>query len=202
MTHLLAIARLLQKMQTPPDFPRLGVHGNQRETPVLAGRELRNKRILVGKLSEGDASNLAGCTLLPDPEGKLVSSASFAGTDFNAPLATKQHEDLHHMFNRVERRHGPAARQKLAEHLCSAIDPADFKSAAGHAQNNYPGLGPESPMWHEEVLAELVSYLNGGGRRARRLGASPDLTTDRAMKRAWRNVQARSTAVTPDDICR
>jgi len=165
MQDLLNAARLvlvladLNKNQPPPTFPRLGVADNRRETPILEGQALANKKRLTGTQDH----RYAGLTLARDPEGgAAVPATSYVDAQSCYPGATKQHEDFHHMLRRIENIHGQPSRAKVVAHLINAIPPASRSVVEDQVSRSYPGLDPSNPDHHEEVLAELCGYMNGG----------------------------------------
>lgn len=81
-----------------------------------------------------------------------------------ASEATKQHEDLHRMFNRVQMKSNFHARVYLARNLiCSVphehMDPYlnFFESTTGHRARD--------PLYYEEAIASMHNWLNNPGER-------------------------------------
>ena len=194
----------LSKIQSPPKFPGLGINDNRRETPIVEGQALTNKRKLTGT----DDNRYVGLTLGRDVDGPPVHATSYVDASARNPEAVKQHEDFHHMIRRIENRFGQPSRQRVVEHLRNSIDPHDLKVAEEEAAHTYPGLDPTNPAHYEEVLAQTCSYVNGykdrgsgfhllGGRLMRK---PFDRDRDRAIKRVWRAIQNAAKAIQPEHL--
>jgi ADP-ribose pyrophosphatase YjhB (NUDIX family) len=82
----------------------------------------------------------------------------------NAPVATREHENFHLMMNRVQARHGQQGRAILARNLFNSISPS-ARVALQTFFHARPIMKPSHPLYHEEMLAHLLNYLNNGGER-------------------------------------
>jgi 8-oxo-dGTP diphosphatase len=115
-------------------------------------------------------------------------------------LATKLHEDFHHMMARVSEKHGPEARGNLSRNLWNSIPPK-IRGLAEIFVNarNRNHLG--SPAEHEEHLAILHNYLNDPHERegfyqaAQMHSPKGRRTMDAAIKRALRHVNDSAAKV-------
>src|SRR5690348_18058954 len=58
----------------------------------------------------------------------------------NAPMATLLHENLHLMFNRVQAKHGEAARGILARNLFNSIDPPARDRKSTRLNSSHPSI--------------------------------------------------------------
>lgn len=170
----------LNKFHPAPDLPKLGVE-NRRETPITSDPQVvENKtKLMVNSLSQKYPDN-------DEFKRKKVKDAIFAnvGTNANkkryvagmtgpagagtaisyasgkASTATKLHEDLHMMFNRVHDKYGHKAKLNLAHNLYNSIPKENKEAIQEYVSHQYGGKPLHPNKWHEEHLAHLVSYLN------------------------------------------
>lgn len=157
----------LNKVQKPPDLPKLGVEYRP-QTPILGPQQASTKRKLMA-----NASARNGIKIKP-PQAKRgtfvagLTGTGGTGTAISYALkhpgakAVQIHEDLHQMFNRVQNKHGNEGRVNLASNLYNAIPEEHRNAMREYVNHTYGGSGKEPPAnrWHEEHLAHLLSYLN------------------------------------------
>jgi 8-oxo-dGTP pyrophosphatase MutT (NUDIX family) len=83
-----------------------------------------------------------------------------------AVLATKLHEDLHLMFNRIQNKYGQDARYNLANNMLHNLKIYDIEAyKALHTFMGTRGYLPMQPHYYEEHLTGLLNYLNNPGER-------------------------------------
>lgn len=173
----------LEKFQTPPTFPNIGIGDDRRETPIVdTPSEIYNKKVLMADAKLGQvedtrenkreymdqyAKNKASGKTLGIPGRNLSFSRSnrlrgdsALGQSNNAPLATQQHENLHLLLNRVEAKYGKRAKQNLVHNLWNTIPEENKNALIHHVASKNAGKDLHPTVWHEEHLAHLLNYLN------------------------------------------
>lgn len=178
----------LQKVSAPPEFPKLGIE-NRRETKLIKDpKELRtNMQLAMHSTNKGDdpvelrnAANLAASKVIQGKSGLRGGAATkhggviamalsgkllrpeWRGQNEKAAIGTKNHEDLHLMFARVEKEHGPEARRNLAENLYNAI-PKQHRPNVDRLLRHFAGDRYEKHEPHflaEERLARVINHMN------------------------------------------
>ena len=103
----------------------------------------------------------SGLTQMPEWYRTLILSQQ-------APVATKLHEDLHLMFDRVHKKYGAQARVNLAvnmlEDLASKNKPA-WEAAQKYLDARTANTLKDNPIEPEELIAHSLNYLNNPGER-------------------------------------
>ncbi len=179
LIDLLAAVVGVRLVKTTPGytFPKLGVADDQRATPIVTSpQELSTKRALIhaaGKrhystkgidLEPRDTSSSAPSGLASNFAPLSYSKASSLRDLSSIPhdeLSTQLHENVHNMFTRVQQKHGPEARKKLAYNLVGALPSKSRAAAEAFSEWKNPSYAGK----HEETIANLVSYLNNPGER-------------------------------------
>jgi hypothetical protein len=107
----------------------------------------------------GEVKDAAGKYQMAPPIRVAYTKAGlFSGGTI--PRGTQQHEDLHGMLGRVAEKHGPRARQYLAQNLYNAI-PKQYRTMVDELQHTFAGDSYEKGSFpHEEKLARLLNYAN------------------------------------------
>ena len=83
----------------------------------------------------------------------------------SAATATKALEDFHLMLKRVADKYGHSAKQRFVRNLWFAL-PSSLHEPLGTYTMNRAGYNPHTnPVFYEESLAHLISYLNSPGER-------------------------------------
>lgn len=184
--------QLTQKAMPPFKFPGLGFPDDRRETPIHSKESqvgLSNKLIAsantkafggdkeklyqmldnnaVRGLTSSNADRTIGYAKTNDPRSKSPSIRHE-----NSAIATKMHEDLHQMFNRIEKMFGHSARVTAINHMLESLSPTE-KAALDvtvktHFGDHYGRMDPS--IRQEEKVAFLVEYLNNPGTRERLIG--------------------------------
>lgn len=199
----------LNKVQTPPTFPKLGLADNRRETPLVTQGSLAfdNKQRLIAqhaglKRLGPKYKDVYGLT--STQEG---TACSYAVTDPNGPgksdIATKQHEDFHLLMNRVEEKYGQGARKKLATHLYRSIHPLGQELLVRWHKE----VMVKAKRSHEELLAGLLDWHNDPAQRRNyeECAKDPDpgyikffLKESNNLKSALRAVRTAASNVGPE----
>lgn len=163
----------LEKMQTTPKLPGLGLPDNRRETPVvttphqvqskLAGiKALGGAPALEGPLGTAASVGPGGPTVAYAQDADLVGRQWGAPAHPNTGMATKNHEDFHLMMQRVAHKYGDRGRKNLAANLYGSMHPEAQKALDLYMKWRQP---PSRQHLHEERLANLFNYLNNPGER-------------------------------------
>jgi 8-oxo-dGTP pyrophosphatase MutT (NUDIX family)/GNAT superfamily N-acetyltransferase len=99
---------------------------------------------------------------------------TWMGSNPGAPEATKLHEDLHQMFNRVQAKYGRMGRLIFAHNLYHSIPSQQREALRAYAIERDPstqvnitaeGIKSRHPVPFEERMSVLLNYLNNPGER-------------------------------------
>lgn len=184
----------LAKMQRLAGFPKLGID-DRREVPIIDGdRQTKLKGLQVSwnlrqqfpgePKSEMDKY---GHDVIRGSHGASVSGDVPANTSFvnsnenltsfhpkrklsnTSDLSTQLHEGFHEMMNRVQNKHGRAARENLAHNLWNSIPYTQGMHHEHYGEDMSMYL--ESARRPEEKIASLHNYLNDASERERYHGS-------------------------------
>jgi ADP-ribose pyrophosphatase YjhB (NUDIX family) len=179
----------LEKMLKVPGFPKLGIE-DRRETPFidtpqqtkLKGLQISwNLRQQFPDQPKSDMDEY-GKETIENAQGAVVNGLPEVNTSFvhtnpsvlqfhpklpvgpKSDVATKTHEDFHQMMDKIQAKHGKAARFNLAQNLWNSVPykhspyHQEFATyASGFMRNEY-----QKP---EENIAMLHNYLNDPAER-------------------------------------
>lgn len=177
------VKEALNKALPTPTFPNLGLGDNRRETAMLAPKHDVKIREQQVKMKQGLMDNALKLKYAENPDkaaqaikisrpvkvqggitaGKTVSGGTPVNVSYSLPEAgvgTQLHEDTHMMFKRVHDKFGSKARSTLAHNLYNAIPEKQRNSLRDFVSSKYKGGSPSNHLWHEEHLANLITYLN------------------------------------------
>jgi hypothetical protein len=213
----------LEKMSSPGfKFPKMGFPDDQRQTPIInTSRELEIKQRAfsnaINRLHPEAKSvpkvdvvhGIAGETLsIPNTGISYARGSALRPPESEgrwdpkvhpkAPEATKLHEDLYMMLNRVQGKYGLRARRNVSHNMLEYLR---RKNPAGHADLNTfistrSGTSP-SPFREEEHLTTLLNYLNNPKERDlfhEHMRHTPEtrIAFDKNLKSAYRTLQEAS----------
>lgn len=157
--------------------------------------------IAPGMAGAAGAANATGPTTISYSKGTQLRPEAndpfSVSNSSSAPTATKLHEDLHLMMQRIQHKYGEEGRRNVIANMMNELDRRD-PSAAGilnsFAAVRNSTLSNKDALFNEEKMASLLNYLNSPKERElfhQHLQHTPEDVRlfDGAMKRAHRHLQ-------------
>lgn len=183
----------MNKTMPGPKFPKLGLPDDRKETPIVNESQLNTKAKLMASrhanlnglkgpgrqyfvedqhaenktfAGASDASPGSDRNVLSWSKANELRNPMHAGSNTgNADMSTQLHENLHNMFNRVQGKFGQAARFSLAKKMATSI-PIQNRQHLQKFFDTKTRFPKTDPMYHEEMLASMLNYLNNPKERS------------------------------------
>lgn len=120
--------------------------------------------------------------------------------------SVRDHEAQHSVFNWIAQKHGYHMSRKIARHLIdNVLSPNEQKAV--HALARVNGYAKDEPLYHEEALATLQSFLISPKRRRFFFSQFPTIKGKEIQrkvhgiyKKAWRKLMSAAPELTPEHL--
>jgi hypothetical protein len=198
---------VLKKTTHFKGFQKLGVE-NRRETPIVGGQALENKKKLLvagverelgqkvpPKVKQSAMKQKFGASSRnPNIAVSYVSATppqTTAGKDPKTVIATKEHEDFHQTLRMVSRKYGPEVKNDILNKIWDTM-PKEGRDALSIFLSSRVGVNVKTPeQAKEEAMAYVFNYLNSPGERQsfHKLHGHKDPRFNLKMKMAFRHIQ-------------